>query len=383
MEAIKARACRSIIDQLIEIIESRKSSFTEEQWRELWGGRDSNLPEDLYVCTSLSANENMSYSVVAAHPSCDWDWTALSAVKNQITMQDFLNHRDKPWHWKYVAARAETMEQAYEIVPANQWDDSDNILWMRGPVTMNDAYNHSSCLRNDRLHVPAHLDDYHIYNNISIDKIVRNAARYADWCTLSRNSGVQFRDVMQHFNYPWCIGCLSRNPNIRMQNVRDHAYLNWNYFHLSENKSLTLSDVLTRPSKTDYVKYLRDHHVMHTNPTEWHWPTLSKNMNVTMQEVMAHQHLPWDWTGLSQNPNIRLADIKDINVPWNMFHVMANSFVHDHIDYIERYTRQHMAAFLIQKHWRKISADPSMRMCHRIQPVKLSHINGPDILNNM
>lgn len=373
MDAITRRARRKIIQDLIDLMPPVDS-------RHLWGDRSPMLPEHLYSHCSLSANENMSYDVLADYPTMNWDWTALSAVDNGITMHDFLANRDKPWNWTYVACRAETMEKVFEILPPLEWADDDKYtLWTRGPVTMDNIINNELCLSNKRLAVPADYIGPGFYlsrnPNIRIDTVLANHGW--NYCELSRNAGIKFEDVMQHFNLGWCMGCLSRNPNVRMQNVRDHAYLNWNYRFLSRNKTLTLSDVLNHCIPTEYpeIPAINDRHV-NGNMTDWHWPSLSKNMKVSMKQIIAHPDLPWDWDGLSQNENIRLSDVRgNLNLPWNMSYVMANPFIHDRDEYIEKYTREHMAALRIQLRWRKIATDPSSLVCHRIQSNRIKKNN--------
>jgi hypothetical protein len=79
-----------------------------------------------------------------------------------------------------------------------------------------------------------------------------------------------------------------------------HPEKPWDWYWLSRNPNITMEDVILHPEK----------------PWDWYW--LSRNPNITMEDVIAHPEKPWRWDGLSSNPNITMEYIiKHPEKPWS------------------------------------------------------------------
>src|SRR5665811_1372669 len=65
----------------------------------------------------------------------------------------------------------------------------------------------------------------------------------------------------------------------------------WDYRYLSKNPNITLEDVLKNPD------------------LDWNYVGLSGNPNITLHDVLEHPELPWSYAMLSSNPNITFQDV--------------------------------------------------------------------------
>jgi len=56
----------------------------------------------------------------------------------------------------------------------------------------------------------------------------------------------------------------------------------------------------------------------HNKTIKWDYFELSRNLNITIQDVLNHRTNLWDWQGLSENPNISLNDMfNNPKKPWD------------------------------------------------------------------
>jgi hypothetical protein len=152
--------------------------------------------------------------------------------------------------------------------------------------------------------------------------------------------------VKTHLKIKWDWRALTRNPLITWEHVQAHPNLPWNWEWLSMNPNITWEHVQARPD------------------LPWNWEGLSFKPNVTWEHVQAHPDLPWCWDRLSWNPNITWELVQaHPNKPWTWEELSANPFESGRA----RVCRRHLAAYRIQRRWRRAVTDPTHRLCKRAQ----------------
>jgi hypothetical protein len=81
----------------------------------------------------------------------------------------------------------------------------------------------------------------------------------------------------------------------------------WSWYGLSRNPNITLEQVEKYPDKP------------------WNWYGLSWNPNVTMEMVEKYHDKPWNWDGLSRNPNVTLEWVEKYpDKPWDWYWISEN-----------------------------------------------------------
>jgi len=62
----------------------------------------------------------------------------------------------------------------------------------------------------------------------------------------------------------------------------------------------------------------------HNKP--WSWNALSRNPNITMDDVEQYPNAPWSWNELSRNPSITMNNIEKYHTKINWNQLSANQF---------------------------------------------------------
>ena len=89
---------------------------------------------------------------------------------------------------------------------------------------------------------------------------------------------------------------LLKNPNISIEKFIEIYKLDYNYLSCSVNLSI------------DYVS---------ANLNEkWSWPAVTRNKNITCEDILNNLHMPWDFTSILYNPNIT----------WDLIQKISNKF---------------------------------------------------------
>jgi hypothetical protein len=71
-------------------------------------------------------------------------------------------------------------------------------------------------------------------------------------------------------------------------------------------------------------KRLIDFIVSHLDK-KWNWGGISKNPNITMEDIDSYPDLPWDWQEISKNPNLTMEDIDSYpDLPWDWQEISRN-----------------------------------------------------------
>jgi hypothetical protein len=83
-------------------------------------------------------------------------------------------------------------------------------------------------------------------------------------------------------------------------------------------------------------------------PWDWYW--ISKNKNITWQNIIDNPDKSWDWYYISSNPNITWEIIVDNpDKQWNWYGISMNDFNHD-----KKMSEYHNKAARIIQHQAKI-----------------------------
>ena len=132
--------------------------------------------------------------------------------------------------------------------------------------------------------------------------------------------------------------------------IENNPDKSWDWSCLSRNPNITFDDVLAHPNKS------------------WNWIFLSANPNITFDNVLAHPDKPWNWYWLSQNPNITF-DIVQTHPkqPWDWNGLSNNSFIKAKQRFIEKRYKEHISAYRIQQCWNRAYSIPTNPICQRKQ----------------
>ena len=140
------------------------------------------------------------------------------------------------------------------------------------------------------------------------------------WRNLSENPNITIKDILDNIDDPWDWGLISKNPNINMKFVLNNLNNAWDWNELSCHPNITLKDVLDNPNSQDInwsMEYLSKNpnitmNDIKNNPDiNWSMEYLSKNPNITMKDIKNNPDIDWDFTILSNNQNITMKDVKD------------------------------------------------------------------------
>ena len=86
-----------------------------------------------YQGFSVSANVNLTMSMIIQYPEMEWGWAAISRNPG-ITMQDMINRPEYPWDWEFISYNPNLTMSMIIQYPDKKWDwlyvsrNSDNII---------------------------------------------------------------------------------------------------------------------------------------------------------------------------------------------------------------------------------------------------------------
>ena len=149
------------------------------------------------------------------------------------------------------------------------------------------------------------ITDYsHVYTNPNlVTYLLSRVDLIIDWCSFSRNTGLNIEIISSYMQYEWYWRELSNNPGITMQAIINHPEYPWNWYNgVSRNPNLNIS----------IIKQFSD--------KNWDWTFVSSNPGITMQDIINHPEYPWDWSyGVSRHPNMTMnMIIQNSNKLWSM-----------------------------------------------------------------
>lgn len=116
----------------------------------------------------------------------------------------------------------------------------------------------------------------------------------------------------------------------------------------------------------------------------WNWEAVSKNPNITLNDVLSMPNFPWDWRALSHNPNITMKDVLDHpELPWDRQQLQQNSNIS--VTDIYKWWPQS------EINWKKLSYNTTVTINDILQhrekkwnwKILSRHVNMNDILDNL
>jgi hypothetical protein len=134
--------------------------------------------------------------------------------------------------------------------------------------------------------------------NLTIDFLNKHVGEDWDWNAVSANQGIEMRDIIFGSDKLWNPRGISRNPNVTIEFIKEHPEIDFDKSELFKNPNLTLEDIIHTFHYLNYPERIKE---------------LSKNVNVSMDIIMAHPEIPWLYKFLSYNTGIIPNFFSEIN----------------------------------------------------------------------
>ena len=306
----------SVLCDPLEILDAVKSSA--ERHAKCYFNRKS-LSQNLEITTEFMEE----YDRIMAHTvdNDQWDYGYLSNNKN-ISIESAIVGKYK-WPEQFLVFNANLTLDFVKNHPDIKWS------WDRVMADLKPPLDDPLC---SQLSLTANFADALSCNpNITAEFIVNN--RHLTWSWYSILGGsYDIENVMQicpdllnnFSSVNW--GYLSNNENITMDIIARYKDADWNWCELSEHSAL-IAAIMRGESPPDKIKLWDWFHISHRVVIEdvlrwptfpWHWESLSKNPNITMDIIAEcpygtnlvsianaeHNTLPWHNGAMLKNPNI-------------------------------------------------------------------------------
>lgn len=333
-------------------------------------------PDDPHVHQRLSENANVIANIpelVAEFPDLPWHWATLSRLAPAETI---VHNPDLPWTCA-ISRNKNITESTVLAMPT--------LPWMRSELS-----GHPNITLPFLLNGPWSDGDR------------------VDWAKMSQNANVTVQFVKEHVQFPWNYEHLSDNEAIPVQDALANPYLPWVWSSLSKRAT---------------IEHLRQ-------PAPWDFTIASAYSRLEARDVLSNPNLPWVLDKLALNVSFNDVDIAILyrnfrcesfhhrlfrsrtrprfnrgkmalmdgpiwdtatrpdlrfwyirrytDCVWNYANLAANDFADERdalcrkYEQYDHYARRYLAAFRIQRFWRKITSDPVFYTCHCIQSSKLS-----------
>ena len=164
-----------------------------------------------------------------------------------------------------------------------------------------------------------------------IAKRIREHADKWDWKKLSKNKAITMDIILETIDLPWNQKHVPLNPNITWDFIINHIeYGNWTingwHWYTISKKHVTMDIVKSHPnfpwdfqvmSSSRNLSITIDD-VLENIELPWEWVALSRHPNMTWEIIQNHSELPWFYNSVSLNPNITWDIIKqNPNVDWD------------------------------------------------------------------
>lgn len=129
---------------------------------------------------------------------------------------------------------------------------------------------------------------------------------------------------------------LVKNPNFKLKHVLESPYDDWDWRGISKNKNITIEQVIE-----------------HDFP--WNWYCLSSRLLV--KDIFDNPNLPWDWNGISKNKTLTMKHIKK-NIHKINWHELSNN-PNITFEFIIKNKKEDW-------NWYRLSQHPNIKMEHII-----------------
>ncbi len=107
--------------------------------------------------------------------------------------------------------------------------------------------------------------------------------------------------------------CVVANPNIDILEILRDSDLNPYLVNYMSNTNMNYHILEAIPEVDwDYTMWSPNNHISiefiqrQMETTQFHWPAISSNKFVTMEDIKFYQTIPWDYKGVSKNPNLTI-----------------------------------------------------------------------------
>ena len=170
--------------------------------------------------------------------------------------------------------------------------------------------------------------------NITWDIILENKDKNWDETLLSINLCKNGRDFYEKYNVH------NNKYFIQIEEFEDFEYIKYcekkygykiNYELLSKNQNITFQDILLNIDKPWNFYYLSSNKnitldiIKKYNEYNWSINELSRNPNITWNDIINNPQINWYYIYLSINPNITIDIVlENINKPWNYYYLSRN-----------------------------------------------------------
>jgi hypothetical protein len=139
-----------------------------------------------------------------------------------------------------------------------------------------------------------------------------------NWSMLSRNQGIQLRNITHHHELPWDFDAISMRTDLTMEFIELHITKKWNWAHVSANLALTMTFVLRHPEIkwhwdsvfrhaqyeiTQIDEFIKSHKLDEFEHSVY-WMGLSMNPHTTLDMILQNPDLPWYESFMVSNPNM-------------------------------------------------------------------------------
>ena len=174
-------------------------------------------------------------------------------------------------------------------------------------ITMSDIRNHPE--------IPWNYQSMSINPNLTTEFLLKNLDQNWEWQLLFKNKAFTINDIRLIKQYApgnyssWQYPDVTKNPNIIMAFVHERIkdYLSMDMFFVSKNKEITMDEICTN------------------SRISWSYEGVSLNPNLSMLFVLKNLHLNWNWCSISQNKAIDMNDVRsNPNLPWDYNYLSKN-----------------------------------------------------------
>lgn len=177
---------------------------------------------------------------------------------------------------------------------------------------------------------------YFKYSKLSIDKLLDIISKFkCDNCKscafngLSLNKSLTFNFVQTHKNHSWSFKYLSRNKNF-YKDIINYPEYPWNFSSILYYNTNFNADILKQKNRwyneiiDKSTEILTHKNIWFSDIIElldvykWDWKYISRNPNITINDVVNNLEFDWNWETLSSyNNNITSEDVdKYNNLQW-------------------------------------------------------------------
>ncbi len=290
--------------------------------------KEKDIPWDW---NELSFNPNIRWENVAYNLLRNWNWEALSKNLN-VTLSTILTFSSIPWNLNMLFLNEYFLRDAFQTYMNRLNNMELYLLWMRFEKLIDLDYFWSVITRQSFIsldmvkmnpQIPWNYKNLSYNPNLTWDFILENMSWEWDWFALTYHYNLDICICLAYYTptYPWNWWYISRHPDVDWDLIAQHLDEDLCWLSLSMNKTVDINIVKAN------IHLPWDFHAFSTNPnvsldvvlrhenswmsSYWDWSSLSKNENITFEDVKNNIHLPWDWSMLSQNPNIvKLSSLK-------------------------------------------------------------------------